>query len=79
MRRYYFHVRNDGHFYQDGEGTNLPNPRAAWHHAISDIREIVRQKTLEGPMDAAWIDIANSSGVVASIPFAHAFKSRRFH
>ncbi len=73
MPMFYFHVRQRGTRFEDPQGIDLPDVRAAWEHAHRDARSIALAGLLEGNVREHWMEINDEAGsVVATVPFTKA-------
>ena len=71
MAQYFFHVRQDRTLFEDRWGCELPDIAAAWKFALSQVRTMIDEDQLSGPIDQQWIEICDRSGkAVVTLPFA---------
>jgi hypothetical protein len=75
MAKFFFHVRQRDILFEDKFGADFPDLVAAWHWAQQDMRAIVAQQVLVGPMSEQWLEIGDEEGaILASVPFAQSVK-----
>ena len=73
MPKFYFHVRQDRTVFEDRRGGEFADLPAAWAWAISDVRSMIEEGLLDGPIEEHWVEICDSTGgTIASLPFAGA-------
>jgi|EndMetStandDraft_2_1072991.scaffolds.fasta_scaffold1801131_1 hypothetical protein len=73
MAQFFFHVRQDRTVFEDTRGGEFADLTAAWDWAVDDVRKLIQNGELAGPLESQWIEIVDESGtVVASLPFARA-------
>ena len=71
MAHFFFHVRQQRTLFEDTRGGEFADLGAAWNWAISDVRSMIGEGQVEGPIEQHWVEIADVTGaVVASLPFA---------
>ena len=70
MSQFFFHVRQDATLFEDKQGRAFKDLRAAWDWALHDAQVLIRQRTLQGPIEEHWIEIHDAEGSnVATLPF----------
>ena len=76
MARYYFHIRNDGMFEEDQEGTELASDDAAQLEAIAGAREVIADRVKQGAaigFDA--FEVVNERGeLILTLPLRSVLK-----
>jgi len=75
MPHYYFHLRQNDGVFKDTRGGEFDDLEAAWNWALSDVRAIVKEGQLDGPIDQHWLEISDPTGrTVAILPFERALR-----
>jgi hypothetical protein len=71
MAQFFFHVRLEDAVFEDTRGGEFADLAAAWNWAVDDVRKLIREGELRGPLEQQWVEISDEAGaVVASLPFA---------
>ena len=71
MAQFFFHIRHDCVLFEDNRGGEFADLEAAWNWAVNDVRQIISNADIDGPIDNHWVEICNSTGTpVATLPFA---------
>jgi hypothetical protein len=70
MSQFFFHVRQNTILFEDTGGGEFPDLVSAWNWAIDDVRKMIADRQLEGPIEQHWVEICDATGaIVASLPF----------
>lgn len=71
MAQFFFHVRQDSTVFEDTRGGEFADLNAAWNWALDDVRKLISEGELRGPVERHWVEIVDATGaIVASLPFA---------
>ena len=76
MARYYFHIRNEGVFEEDQEGTELASNDAAQLEAIAGAREVIAERVKRGEtIGTDTFEVVNERGeLICSLPIRSVLK-----
>ena len=79
MSRYFFHVHTPDGAVPDDQGQDLPDDRAALHHAAKQAKERVEEDSKQGlPEQERWFEIQDGGGnIVLLVNFADAARDRQ--
>ena len=71
MAIFYFHVRAGRTLFEDRQGGEFVDVKAAWAWALHDVKQLIEDRTMEGSADSQWMEIRDATGVtVATLPFS---------